>query len=341
MGTASDLTFGDLLRRQRLTRGWTQEQLAEQALEAGRRRTPRLETVRLLIHALGLNEDEQSRFVDAARAQRRFTHDPEENHVRSPIKAPPIPPLSAPTALIGRADVLARIMALFWRDGVRFLTLTGPAGVGKTRLGLAVAEAVRDAFPDGVVIVPLASLRDPELIPTTIIQAVGIREEGERSPEETLLGWLRDKHLLLVLDNVEHVAAAISLRLTQLLSACPRLSLLLTSRIRVRARGEHVAPVTPLALPDLTTDLTTGKASEQKPGYTADDDLAPASALFLERAQAVLPDLALTRENLVAIAEICRRLDGLPLAIELAAARSRCSHRLPCSPGWSNDSRCW
>src|SRR5262249_52037985 len=157
-----------------------------------------------------------------------------------------------------------------------------------------------DSLPDGVVIVPLAPLRAPELIATTILQAVGVGEESGRSPETTLLEWLRDKRLLLLLDNVEHVAGAAAPLLVQLLSACPRLILLLTSRTRVRARGERMVPVVPLALPEPAGE----RASAERPGDGQDSALAPAVALFLERAQAVLPDLALTPDNSAAIAEI-------------------------------------
>jgi predicted ATPase/DNA-binding XRE family transcriptional regulator len=343
VGTTHDETFGGQLRHHRRARGWTQEELAEraqlsrlaiQALEAGRRQTPRSDTVRLLADALGLAEAERGRFVDAARTHRQLPADhPADPSLSSPTTLAPLSLLVPPTELIGRADDLARAVALLQRDDVRLLTLTGPAGVGKTRLGLAVAEALRAAHPDGVVVVPLAPLRDPTLVPITILRALDVREEGGRPLEDTLLAWLRDKRLLLLLDNAEHLVAALVVRLV---AACSRLTILLTSRVRLRVRGERVLPVAPLALPDSTVATAPGDLSH-----------TPAVALFIERARAALPDLALTTEDLVAVTDICRRLDGLPLAIELAAARvtllpptallARLERRLPLLVGGARD----
>jgi predicted ATPase/DNA-binding XRE family transcriptional regulator len=346
VGTTHDETFGDQLRHHRRARGWTQEELAEraqlsrlaiQALEAGRRQTPRSDTVRLLADALGLAEAERGRFVDAVRTHRQLPADhPADPSLSSPTTLAPLSLLVPPTELIGRADDLARAVALLRRDDVRLLTLTGLAGVGKTRLGLAVAEALRAAHPDGVVVVPLAPLRDPTLVPITILRALDVREEGGRPLEDTLLAWLRDKRLLLLLDNAEHLVAAVAALVARLVAACSRLTLLLTSRVRMHVRGERVLPVTPLALPD--------PAVAQAPG---DLSHAPAVALFIERARAALPDLTLTPEDLVAVTDICRRLDGLPLAIEPAAARvtllpptallARLERRLPLLVGGARD----
>jgi predicted ATPase len=304
-----------------------------------------METVRLLADALDLEEAERTQFVAAARAQRRAASDAADRSVVPPTPGPTAFASAPPTTLIGRTQDLAQTVALLRREGVRLVTLTGPPGVGKTRLGFAVAEALRHDFADGVAHVFLAPLRDPELIATTILQALGVREESGRAPEETLLEWLRDKQLLLLLDNVEHVAAAAAPLLMRLLSMCPRLRLLLTSRTRVRVRGEHVASVAPLALPDPPT----GSAPDQPQATCAAE--APALALFLERAQAAQPDLALTPANRVAIAELCRRLDGLPLALELAAARvtvlsppallARLEHRLTLLVGGARDLPEW
>jgi predicted ATPase/transcriptional regulator with XRE-family HTH domain len=347
VGTTHDETFGYQLRHHRRAHGWTQEELAEraqvsrmaiQALEAGRRQAPRSDTVRLLADALELAEVERGRFVDAARTHRQLpaNRPADPSSSSSPTTLAPLSQLAPPTELIGRADDLARAVALLQRDGVRLLTLTGPAGVGKTRLGLAVAEALRAAHPDGVVIVPLAPLRDPTLVPITILRALDVREEGGRPQEDTLLAWLRDKRLLLLLDNAEHLVAAVAALMARLVVACSRLTILLTSRVRLLVRGERVLPVAPLALPDPTVATAPGDLSH-----------TPAVALFIERARAALPDLALTTEDLVAVADICRRLDGLPLAIELAAARvtllpptallARLERRLPLLVGGARD----
>ena len=177
---------------------------------------------------------------------------------------------------------------------------------------MRVAEEVAAAFADGVAFVPLAAIRDHDLVLSTIAQALGVREAGDRSLADQLVGLLRDRSLLLVLDNLEQVLSAAP-RVAALLAACPRLTVLATSRAPLRVSGERTFDVPPLALP--------GRAEGNS--LTDLDDLARTEAvrLFVERAQAARSDFALTEENAAAVAEICQRLDGLPLAIELAAAR--------------------
>ncbi len=183
--------------------------------------------------------------------------------------------------------------------------------MGKTRLAVEVARDAEDRFTDGAVFVGLASLPDPFLVATEALRSLGLREVEDRTPSEALRHHLREKHLLLVLDNLEHLLDA-AVEVAGLLEGCPGLVVLATSRAPLRVRGEHEYPVPPLALPSSTRNI-------------AGEDVlkAPSSRLFLERAQAVSPDFAITEENAGYVAAICWRLAGLPLALELAAAKSR------------------
>jgi predicted ATPase len=217
----------------------------------------------------------------------------------------------ASTTLIGREQDIVEVSKLLAKPEVRLVTLTGPGGIGKTRLAIAVGEQLDDRYPRGTVFIPLASIAQPELVAPRIAAAVGVTIEGVRPPLDVLIEEFAETPTLLVLDNLEQVVG-VAPDLDRLLARCPGLEILVTSRTVLRLRAEREYAVGPLTVPVFS-------------GRTPIEQLAslPAVQLFLDRAQAVRYDFALTDENALAIVEICRRLDGLPLAIELAAARVR------------------
>ena len=218
-----------------------------------------------------------------------------------------VPPAFTP--LIGREHEVASVCTLLKRSDVRLLTLSGAGGVGKTRLSWKVAEELREYFTDGICFVHLAAVSDPQLVVPTIAQELGIQEIGGQQIFEQVKVALRKKLFLLLLDNFEQVVMAAPL-VEELLQVCPDLKVLATSREALHVRGEQEFLVSPLSLPNLTTISESDVLSQ-----------SAAVALFVQRAQSVLPTFLIAPENLRAIAEICVRLDGLPLAIELAAAR--------------------
>jgi predicted ATPase/DNA-binding CsgD family transcriptional regulator/DNA-binding XRE family transcriptional regulator len=315
------LPFGDLLRRHRLRVGLTQRDLAERAglslrgvnaLELGHRQAPRRQTLARLADALGLSAEDRAA-LDAAGRRRLVTSETSERPLRLLPSPPPHNLPLPPSPLLGRERELAEVTALLRRRERRLLTLTGLGGVGKTRLAVEAAWSLLDDFPDGVWLVRLAPLTDPALVIPSIVQALGFGESGGASNEDMLRVFLRDKSLLVLLDNFEHVAAAAPL-VSELLEQSAGLTLLVTSRAPLRLRAEHNYPIAPLAVPPAARARSL--SPEQLANYAA-------MTLFVERARAAQPGFQVTDATTPLIADICARLDGLPLAIELAATHMR------------------
>jgi predicted ATPase/transcriptional regulator with XRE-family HTH domain len=335
-------TFAELLKRHRLESGLTQEALAEQAglsargisdLERGVSRLPQRDTLTRLAAALGLAGEERTLFLAAAQCLDRRSLPPATADAGGGG-----PRFGAPRALsplIGREQDLTAVARLLIQAGVRLLTLTGPGGVGKTRLALAVAADLESRFAAGALFVPLAALTDGLQVLPALAGAVGVQETSAQPLLDTLAAALGDKHLLLVLDNCEQVTSAAP-QVAELVVRCPHLAVLATSRAPLHVQHEHLWHVPPLALPNL---------GHLPPAETLAQ--AGAVALFVARAQALVSGFQLTTATAPAVAGICARLDGLPLAIELAAARlptlppqallARLKHRLPLLTGGPRD----
>jgi predicted ATPase/DNA-binding CsgD family transcriptional regulator len=228
-----------------------------------------------------------------------------------PVRGPDLAAARLPvprTPLVGRENELAILRALLLRQDVRLLTLTGPGGVGKTRLAIEVAEQLATAFSDGVAFISLAAVSTPDLAAPTIVHTLCGREAAGDLSVDRLRQVLGGREILLVLDNFEHLVSAAE-TVAEMLEACPRLKILVTSRVVLRLSGEHIYAVPPLSLPNATTHA-----------WSDDTQRADAVRLFVQRAEAAQPGFAGSVDH-ASVAEICHRLDGLPLAIELAAAR--------------------
>lgn len=311
-------TFGQWLKARRRELDLTQKALAYQVncgaetirkVEADRHR-PSRELVEKLAQVLAIDEVDQAMFRQLARTPQQAPHQTnQQSSVPAAHRLPQQLPSIPFTSFIGRDADVQTLKSYLLRPEIHLLTLYGPAGVGKTRLASHLIQHLREHFADGCHFLSLTALTDASLVLPLLIQTIGIGEQADHTPVESLIEALHTRHMLLVLDNFEHVTAAAG-ELSTLLRACPGVKCLITSRAALHITGEFLFPVKPLDIPPLDEPLD----AESLEQYTAVE-------LFLQRARAAQPTFALTPQNMPLIAEICVRLDGLPLALELAATR--------------------
>jgi predicted ATPase/transcriptional regulator with XRE-family HTH domain len=321
-GRLAEVTFGEWLKRRRKGLGWTQRQLAAQMncstvmlkkLEAEERR-PSAQLVEQLEEIFNIPPQERTSFLRFARGDWRSVPISENENLPWQVSAAPtrsnLP--ATVTSLIGREREIAEVHNYLSRDGIRLVTLIGPPGIGKTRLSIESARISVQDFPAGVFFIALAPLDDPSLIALTVAQALNFVEMNHQSATEQLADGIRDKQMLLVLDNCEHLIGDVAALVSFLLSTCPLLKILTTSRESLRIPGEWLYTVPAFDLPEEHSPVDIENASQY-----------PALNLFAERARAIHADFSLTSENIGTVIAICARLDGLPLVIELMAARVR------------------
>lgn len=316
-----EITFGDWLKGRRKSLGITQKLLAQRIncsvetiykIEAGRRR-PSMQVAELLRQELGIDDSDKDGFIEFARSTEAFQINARSSQ-QIPWRTTFIPDNNLPTqldSLIGRERIVTTAHTMLKKDNVRLITLIGSPGIGKTRIAIKLGETVILDYPNGVYFVPLTATKKTDQIVSAIAKSLGIIISGRRDSLDSLKQHLLEQHQLLILDNFEQLLDGAHI-VRDILISCPLVKIVVTSRSPLRIRGEKQLPVEPLALPSYFSALY----DESIGNYSA-------VRLFVERAIAVIPTFKLTSQNAFAIAEICRRLDGVPLAIEIVAARLR------------------
>ena len=328
-------SFGDWLKRKRKALDLTQAELANQVgcsaaairkIEAEERR-PSAQIAERLAEIFAIPHNERTKFLRFGRGELRSA--PAEIKENFPwhtaTKSPRSNLPATVTSLVGREQEIALVREYLLNPDIRLVSLIGPPGIGKTRLSIEAARAVLTDFPDGVFFVALASLEDPSLLARTVAQALGFVETKREPSTEQLIEGIGDKQMLILLDNCEHLIEEVASLASALLSTCSRLKILATSRESLRIPGEWLYAISTLSVPKEISLADIHTASE-----------FPALTLFAERARAVRADFVLANDNIQAVASICAQLDGLPLAIELIAARMRLMTPQALLEHWNN-----